>query len=358
MAGKRDTAPRSTEACSADPLSAGKRDTAPRSTEACNADPPSTGKRDTVSESPEACSVSPPPGAVSADLAGARQGIVARHELLDAGVTRHVIERRAKTGELHRRYRGVYVVGHLALAPRAEESAALLACGEGSLISGRSAAFLWSLLKERPAVIDVTLVGRRCRPKEGISQHYVGRIDARDVHRRDNLLLTAPARTLIDLAADAEDDELDAALSEGRALRLIDDGDIEAALARAGKRKGVARMWRLLGREADLGYTRSKAERLMRRLMRDADLSQPRCNVRLHDYTVDFVWPDQRLVVEVDGYQFHGHRSAFERDRRKDQVLVAAGYRVVRVTWRQLLHESLRVVAVVAAALTARREPG
>jgi very-short-patch-repair endonuclease len=96
----------------------------------------------------------------------------------------------------------------------------------------------------------------------------------------------------------------------------------------------------------------------MRRLLRAAALPQPICNARLHGQRPDFLWPEQRLVVQVDGYQFHGHRSAFERDRRNDQVLIAAGYRVVRVTWMQLQHEPLRVAAAIAAALTAGRAPG
>ena len=96
----------------------------------------------------------------------------------------------------------------------------------------------------------------------------------------------------------------------------------------------------------------------MRSLTRDAALPQPLCNALIHGHRVDFVWPDHKLVIEVDGYQFHGHRSAFERDRRKDQVLIAAGYRVVRVTWLQLCHEPMRVAAVLAAALTASRPPG
>jgi very-short-patch-repair endonuclease len=110
-------------------------------------------------------------------------------------------------------------------------------------------------------------------------------------------------------------------------------------------------------RGEDSGYTRSKAERLMRRLLGAASLPQPVCNARIHGQQPDFLWSAERLVVQVDGYQFHGHRSAFERDRRKDQVLVAGGYRVIRVTWLQMQHEPLRVIAVIAAALTASRAP-
>jgi Transcriptional regulator, AbiEi antitoxin/Protein of unknown function (DUF559) len=269
------------------------------------------------------------PDTVCSRLASRQAGAVKRAQLLDAGVGPNAIKRRARTGQLHRRHRGVYIVGHTALAPRAEEFAALLACGDRALISHRSAAYLWSLIKPRPAGIDVTLVGRRRRPKDGIRLHFVAELDDRDFDRIDDLPLTGAARTVIDLAADpaTETDELEAAISEARALKLIRDGDLERALGRAGPRKGVGRIRALLKAEGDNGYTRSKAERIMRRLMRAGGLRQPLCNRRLHGYNVDFLWPEERLVVEVDGYQFHGHRSAFERDRRKDQVLTAAGYR-------------------------------
>ncbi len=89
--------------------------------------------------------------------------------------------------------------------------------------------------------------------------------------------------------------------------------------------------------------TRSEAERKLLELLRDARLPPPETNARVLGYEVDFLWRAQKLVVEVDGYAFHGHRAAFERDRAKDQVLVAAGYRVIRVTWRQLEREPLVV---------------
>jgi very-short-patch-repair endonuclease len=288
---------------------------------------------------------------VCSRLGSAQQGAVKRAQLLAAGVGENAVKRRARKGQLHRRYRGVYIVGHLALAPRAEEFAALLACGDRALVSHRSAAYLWSMLADRPDQIDVTLVGSRRRPKPGIRLHLVSAIDGRDVRPIDDLPVTAPARTLIDFAADAEDDELEAAVSEARALRRIRDGDLEAALARAGNRRGVARMRRLISRESDSGYTRSKAERHMRRLMRDAALAQPRCNRRLHGYRVDFLWSEQRLIVEVDGYQFHGHRYAFERDRKRDAAHVLAGYRVIRITWRQLTEEPMAVAVIIARAL-------
>jgi very-short-patch-repair endonuclease len=89
----------------------------------------------------------------------------------------------------------------------------------------------------------------------------------------------------------------------------------------------------------------------MLRLLRDARLPEPLTNVRVAGFEADFFWPDQKLIVEFDGYQFHGHRRAFERDRRRDQAHIAAGYTVIRVTWRQLTEEPLAVVATISRVL-------
>ena len=92
----------------------------------------------------------------------------------------------------------------------------------------------------------------------------------------------------------------------------------------------------------------------MLRLLREARLPQPLTNVRVAGFEADFFWPDRKLIVEFDGYQFHGHRAAFERDRKRDAAHVLAGYRVIRVTWRQLTEEPLAVVATIARALASR----
>jgi len=136
-------------------------------------------------------------------------------------------------------------------------------------------------------------------------------------------------------------------------LGLVRDPEIEAAIARCPTRAGTARMRRVLSAEGSSGFTRSDAERRVRALIRQGKLPQPETNVRLLGYEVDFLWRAERLVVEVDGMAFHGHRRAFERDRGRDQVLVAAGYRVIRVTRLQLEREPLAVLARIAQALGA-----
>jgi Protein of unknown function (DUF559) len=228
-------------------------------------------------------------------LAASSTGWSSVLSLLAGGVSRHALESRTKNGDLHRKHRGVYIVGHLALPSMAMESAALLACGEGGLISHRSAAYIWSMVETKPQEVDITLVGRRCRPKEGVRIHGVARIDRRDVGRKGEIALTDAARTLIDLAADVREQELERAVSEARVLGLL--------------------------REGPEG---------------------------------DFLWPDQRVIVEAQGYRYHRHRGAFERDDRKAMAVENAGYHVIRITWRQLVEDPLAVVAQIARALERR----
>jgi very-short-patch-repair endonuclease len=288
---------------------------------------------------------------VAARLAGQQAGALRWSQLRESGVGAGAIKHRARNGHLHRIHRGVYIVGHTALANGALETAALLACGDGAVISHWSAAHLWGLLEVAPARVDVTLIGRHCRAKHGVHLHTISRIDPSDVRRRRRIPLTAPARTLIDLAAGAGFDVLESLVAEARVLKLVRAGELERALERAGRRRGVGQMKAFLRQEGGPILTRSEGERAMRRLTRAAGLPAPVANTRVAGWEVDFLWPTQRLVVEVDGYQFHGHRAAFERDRRKGLALAAAGYRVIRVSWRQLVHQPLAVAAQLALAL-------
>jgi very-short-patch-repair endonuclease len=140
-------------------------------------------------------------------------------------------------------------------------------------------------------------------------------------------------------------------LSDAYSRRLVSEPAIDAALARGPHRPGAGALRALLQRLAGPVITRSEAERRLHRLIAAAGLPRPAANVVVAGYEVDVVWPTHRLVVELDGFAFHGHRVAFERDRRRDARLVAAGYRVMRVTWRQLTDEQLAVAAALGGAL-------
>jgi very-short-patch-repair endonuclease len=181
--------------------------------------------------------------------------------------------------------------------------------------------------------------------------HRVQQLDRRDQRLHRGIPVTAPARSLIDFAAHADSDELERAMAEARVRKLVSDRELRSAIARAPHRAGVGAVRAELDQEGGPRWTQSEAERRMLRLIRAAGLPLPRTQVRIEGWPADFVWPEHRLLVEVDGYPFHGHRRAFERDRRRDAAHVSAGYVVIRFTWRQLTEESLVVVATIARAL-------
>jgi very-short-patch-repair endonuclease len=245
-------------------------------------------------------------------------------------------------------------VDRAVVEPLGEEMAAVLHFRGHAVLSHRSAAAVWGLLDAPSGQITLTIVGKHGRARHGLGLHRVPRLDRRDIRVRQGLPVTAPARTMLDLAAESSDAQLEEAVAAGLVRGLVRPEEIRAAMRRAPRRKGTARLARLLDTGHASGFTRSKAERRMRALLRAADLPQPRANVPLLGYVADFVWSEHKLVVEVDGYLFHSDRASFERDRRRDQVFAAAGYTVIRVTWAQLWNEPLAVIARVAQAIVAR----
>lgn len=286
-----------------------------------------------------------------ARIAGAQDDVITRRQLLEAGVGARVITARVKEGWLTRLHRGVYLIGAGPPGPRAKARAAALACGGGAVLSHRSAAELWGMLPDGDGPVDVTMPARNPGARPGISLHRTN-VQPIDLVEVRGLLLTRPARTLCDLAWVAERGELLRALAEARVLGLpVADSTLQDAIARAEGGRGAMALAGVLALAAAGGATRSDVERTLLGLIETAELPAPRVGARVCGFTVDFLWPRERLVVEVDGYAFHGQRGAFERDRRRDQVLIAAGYRVLRVTWRQLEHTPMAVAARIAQAL-------
>jgi predicted transcriptional regulator of viral defense system len=171
----------------------------------------------------------------------------------------------------------------------AAEQAASLACGSQAVISHRSAAHLWGFAPDRPSTLEVTISERQRRPKQGIHLHRVASIEDRDVRTKSGLRLTSPARTILDLAARVGVAELERLVAEARVRKLLGDGELEAAVARAGNRPGSAKLRAFLHAEGDTALTRSAAERLCRRLLQAAGLPQPKVNHRVAGYEVDFL---------------------------------------------------------------------
>lgn len=269
---------------------------------------------------------------------------MSRGQLLAAGLSPDAIKHRLNTGRLHLLHRGVYAVGNVGLTQSASDLAAVLACGPAAVLSHRSAAAVWELLPP-PDQPEVTVPSRRRVVRPGITVHRADELPGRDVRMRDGIPVTAPERTILDLAATRD---LDRALNEALLRRLVNPATL---LTRAVGRPGARAIRSLL----DQGPTptRSDPERRFFQLVDRAALPRPRTNVRVEGREVDALWAEQRVVVEVDGFAFHSGRAAFERDRRRDAELQAAGYRVLRFTWRQITGRPEAVIAQLAATLRA-----
>jgi very-short-patch-repair endonuclease len=281
------------------------------------------------------------PDPAIARLAAAQHGVVSSAQLALLGLGRRAIAHRVGQGRLHRVHRGVYLVGHPVAPPLARETAAVLACGESAVLSHRSAAALWELLPA-PPFVDVTVVRRNPRAPSGVRVHRSRSLEPDQVARRLGMPLTSPARTLLDLTRVLPDRPLERALEEALRLGLLAPGDVRGT---------SRRLQALVDRYEGPTLTRSEAEERLLALLRAARLPPPELNVRVGRREVDCLWRDAALVVEVDGYAYHSSRAAFERDRLRDAELQAAGYRVVRVTWRQLTEEPAALVARLAQAL-------
>lgn len=285
-----------------------------------------------------------------AAIAAAQRGRVSRTQLRAAGISSSAVARLAQRGSLLAIHRSVFGVGHTAPVPLGPETAALLAV-PGAILSHRTAAALWGLMPPTHGDVHVLLAGTSRRSPAGIRIHRTRRLDARDVRRRDRLILTSPARTLLDNAADLTERQLELALDQGLVSHVVRRSEVVELLGRSSGRPGHALLAGLLKRQGGPTLTRSEAEERFLALIRAAELPEPEINVRISGYEVDFLWRAQKLVVEIDGFRFHSTRRAFEQDRRKDAVLSAAGLATMRVTWRQLVDEAYAVVARLAQAL-------
>jgi very-short-patch-repair endonuclease len=188
----------------------------------------------------------------------------------------------------------------------------------------------------------------------GIRLHRTRSLDAQDTTNHDGIPITTVHRTLLDIAPNVETRHLERALAQAERLRLYDHTAIQAAIARANGHRGTGTLTQAIADEPQ--FTRSELEARMRRLARAHNLPQPQFNISLDapdhpGIEVDCYFPTHRLVVETDGWDTHRTRQAFEDDRAKDAALVAAGYRVVRFTWRQLRHDPQTVAARIEAIL-------
>jgi very-short-patch-repair endonuclease len=285
-------------------------------------------------------------------IAAVQKTLLTTEQLAGCGLGNDAVTYRLKTGRLHVVFRGVLSMGCGELPPLARELAALLACGKHSFVSHASAAFVWGLRETAPADVEVSVVGRCCGSRNGMRVHRVRDIDRREIRRHEGLWLSSPARVCLEVAATSPSD-VPALIDAGLGNRRIKKRDLEAVVRRHRGDRGVARLAAILGDESAMTITRSRAEKAMLKLIRDARLPAPEVNVPFGPYQPDFLWREQRLIVELDSYGFHGGPRAFQADREKDLFYRDARFDVLRFTRAHAVYEPAMVLVRLARALVA-----
>lgn len=291
--------------------------------------------------------------AIDAAFAG-QHHVMTLAQLENLGLSARAVRHRVATGRLHRLHRGVYAIGR----PTAEGRwmAAVLASGEGAVLSHRSAADLWGMRSAARARIDVTVKGSTGRVRTRIDVHSGAALTPEDVAERDGIPCTSLARTLIDLAAVVDRRALERAVDRAEEIQAFDLGAVADALERLRGRAGTARLARVIESYAGPVSTRSEMEERLLELIRVAGLPEPEVNawIPLEEgagYRPDFLWRDARLIVEVDGRAYHARRSAFRHDRRRDRRLALAGFETRRYDASEILERGARVVGEIRAFL-------
>lgn len=286
-------------------------------------------------------------------LAQRQHGVVGRKQLLALGAGRRAIVGRLQRGQLHELHRGVYVVGVRRISRRGRWMAAVLACGEGAVLSHRSAGRLWRLLPTGAESVDVTCPSAQIARKGIVGHRSVIAEDERLVV--DGIPVTAPFRTIFDLAAVLKRRELERAWHEALVRELTAKVSLPTLLERYPGRRGAGQLRELLASSEPVGLTRNDFEEAFLTLVDAHGLPRPRMNadlaVRGQLFEVDALWERERVALELDSRGVHGTPKKFESDRQRDRMLVAEGWRTMRVTWRQLQEEPEAIVADLRLAL-------
>jgi very-short-patch-repair endonuclease len=292
-------------------------------------------------------------------LAESQHGAVTRRQLLDAGFTSDEIDGRVRAGRLHRLWRGVFAVGRPRLTARGWWSAAVLACGPQAVLSHHSAAMLWGIRatnpgnegeQDRPAIIDVSVPAGRSHRRNGIRIHRRRDLRKSDQTACDQIPVTTPCRTLLDLGSLLPDGPLEVAVNKADKLGLVDPETLRRVVDDRRGMDGVRSLGRILDRRT-FALTDSELERRFLRIVRRAGLAAPKTQQPVCGFRVDFLWPDLRLVVETDGLRYHRTPGQQAKDRVRDQALTAAGLTVLRFTHAQVRYDPEHVLTTLRMVL-------
>ena len=273
-----------------------------------------------------------------ASIAARQGGVIAAGQLAGVGLSKYAIRNRVGTGRLHPLHRAVYAVGHPRVPAAGRRWAAVLAAGDGAVLSHGSAGDAWGLRKNSSPRMHVTLAAHNGRQRRaGVIIHRVATLDQDEVTRLDGLPITTPARTVLDLAAGGlRGRHLEQALDHAERVLKADWAAFDALLARHAGRPGAPALAATLARYVPGSIeTFSVLEEIVLQLCDDFDLPRPLVNTVIEGKRRDFHWPRSRLVVEADSYAWHRSPSALNADRERDVRLQLAGFIALRFTYEQ-----------------------
>lgn len=273
-----------------------------------------------------------------AGLAKRQFGIVSRAQLLALGLGRGAIEHRVRRKRLHPVFRGVYSLVPGKLGREALWMAAVLAAGPAAALSHWSGAALWAMRSGSGPIPHVTSPLRR-QSRPGLKVHCA-QLPGDEVTVEQGIPVTVPARVVLDLAPHARPAVLQRMLEKIERLRLYRGSSVAELVDRYPRRAGTPKLKDLINRP--LPFTRSDLEAHFLSLIDSWGLPRPDINTNIAGHEVDTAWRDKRIIVELDTFETHGSSFAFERDRRRDRALQAAGWTVIRVTGEQLEERALR----------------
>ncbi len=288
------------------------------------------------------------------DLAGRQHGVVSIRQLKASfGISKGAVEKAVCTGHLRRLYSGVYAVGHTDLTLHGRCLAAVLACGPEAVLSHWSAAWSWGLGVRSPVPVHGTSPSPR-HGRSHIHLHRARTLAEEDRELREGIPVTSVARTMLDMAPLVDATRLARFLERAEHGKLLELGAIDSVIARNRGHHGRLRLERAVEIYRPAPWARSEFERRFVAAAVAAGLPQPATGWNEIGLELDVYWPEAAFGVELDSWETHGTRGAFERDHERDEKLALAGIETIRVTEERFRRHRDEVMETVATLLGRR----
>lgn len=295
----------------------------------------------------------PPSEAQLARVAARQHSVFTRAQSVAAGISARTIDRRLASGRWARLYAGIYISASVPVTWKQRLAGACLACGPCAFASHRSAVTVWGFADDLFAPAVTVPAGTR-RQHDGIDVHETHVIE-RCGH--GGFMVTTPMRTLLDAAGCVGEDRVVRMLDDALRRRLVHLEAMATYLDRPEHRSrpGSQTLRRMVAARTPERPIASDAETVLFEILRDAGLPLPvpqfPIDTRRGRKYIDFAYPDAKLAIEVDGWEVHGTRAAFENDRARQNEIEVIGYHVLRFTWTQVTSRPVEVALTVGPAL-------